>query len=87
MKPLNIVIPMEVTLLSKFSSDVRSLLLNVENCTHIKNILPTYKTDRLRDVNACLAVSVIGESFYFETDICSANKLFYANKLPLTTLQ
>ena len=63
------------------SIDVYSLLQSCKICTYVwlgvyRTFLPTYKTDRLQDANACLSVRKLGETFYIETDNCSAKKFF-----------
>ena len=68
------------------SKDVRSLLQSCKICLYIwlgvyRTFLPTYKTDRLQDANACLSVRKLGETFYIETDNCSEKKVFRCNQI------
>ena len=69
-----------------FLSNVRSVLRSCKTCNYIwlgvyRTFLPTYKTDRLQDPNACLSVRKVGESFYIETDNCWARKTFRCKQI------
>ena len=69
-----------------FLSNVRSVLRSCKTCNYIwlgvyRTFLPTDKTDRLQDPNACLSVRKVGESFYIETDNCWARKTFRCKQI------
>ena len=68
------------------SSNVRSVLRSCKTCNYIwlgvfRTFLPTDKTDRLQDPNACLSVRKVKESFYIETDNCWARKTFRCKEI------